>query len=172
MQCVLQTDISHEFWKGSICLAHFFVSARLPACDDPNHRSYVFGNIQAGHLVKFSIAIYQSGVLVKSKTFDEVVFLGTAKSKPDFKVGGNNPWGTYNDIETVLCGPGGGSFVNMTSISASLQEYYGIGHGMKVVPHAWSAGSDTAETINDVHVTASGQVALANIGVDNNQELW
>ncbi len=56
--------------------------------------------------VKFSISIYQSGVLVKSKTFDEVVFLGMAKSKPDFKVGGNNPWGTYNDIETVLCGPG------------------------------------------------------------------
>jgi hypothetical protein len=128
------------------------------------------GTYKGDTYVKFAISIYQSGVLVTSKTYDEVVFLGTTTSSPDFKVGGNNPWGTYNDIETVLCGPGGGSYVNMTAISASLQEYYG--HSMKQIPHAWSAGSDTAETINDVHVTASSHVALANIGVDNNQELW
>ena len=92
-----------------------------------------------------------------------------------FFVGGTNPFGLNNDAETVLCGPGGGSSVKITAIAASFTEGY-IPSGSAVltqVTHAWSAGSDTAETVSNVKMSSTVvEIGTAAAGADNNKQLW
>jgi len=131
--------------------------------------------------VFFAIAVYHSGTLVGSATFDEVAFNGAATggAQPWFQVGGTNPYGLPNDAETVQCGPGGGSSQVITKVAATMSEFYvPVGGGaFSPVPHAWSAGSDTAETVSGVLMkhgtTGSGfNDGVAKTGADNNVQLW
>ncbi len=124
--------------------------------------------------VEFEFAVYHSGSLLGSHAYDLVAFNGKAAAFPKFLVGGNNPLGLNNDYETVLCGPGGGSSVHIISISAKISEFYAPTKfgSYKVIPHAWSAGSDTAETVSGVHVTGSGQTGVASGGADNNNQIF
>ena len=70
--------------------------------------------------------MYHSGKLVGGNWYDEVAFSGKSATKPYFFVSGTgtNPYGLNNDAETVLCGPGEGSTVKITSIAASFTEAY------------------------------------------------
>jgi hypothetical protein len=129
-----------------------------------------------GHTaVEFGIWVYHSGKLLKGEWYDLVAFSGKARTEPVIRVGGMNPLGLYNDAETVLCGPGGGSSATITDISAKLWEGYIAPHSthLKQIPHAWSAGTDTAETVYGVHMTAPTKgIGTAAHGADNNQQLW
>jgi hypothetical protein len=125
--------------------------------------------------VTFEIQVFHSGALVGGATFDEVAFNGKATTNPAFKVGGMNPLGLYNDAEVVLCGPGGGSSVNVVQVKAKMYTFYlPVGSTTwTLIPHAWSAGTDTAETVSGVHLAAgSGMVGVAASGVPNNNQLW
>ena len=126
---------------------------------------------------EFGIWVYHSGTLVGGGNFDEVAFTAKAKSAPYFYVSGGqkNPLGLYNDAETVLCGPGGGSSVKITSVGASLTEQYIplSGGSLTTIAHAWSAGTDTAETVSNVAMSSSVVgVGTASSGADNNVQLW
>ncbi|HXQ93261.1 MAG TPA: thermopsin family protease [Nitrososphaerales archaeon] len=135
------------------------------------------GPYSGSSYVQFGIWVYHSGKLVSGDVYDEVAFNGHASSSPYFYVSGTgtNPYGILNDAETVLCGPGGGSSVTINSIRASFSESY-IASGsitMTRIPHAWSAGTDTAETV--LHVLMSKQsigIGKAAAGVDDNKQLW
>jgi len=140
------------------------------------------GVLSSGHhsgssYVEFGIWVYHSGKLVTGSWFDEVAFSGPASSKPYFFVSGStrNPYGIYNDAETVLCGPGGGSSVSVTSIGALFTEAY-ITPGsttLKRISHAWSAGTDTAETVSNVKMSSTVKgIGTAAAGADNNKQLW
>ena len=125
--------------------------------------------------VEFGIWVYHSGTLVGGSWFDEVAFNGVAPSKPYFFVSGStkNPYGIYNDAETVLCGPGRGSTVRLSALGASFTEAY-VASGSKTlkhITHAWSGGSDTAETVSNVKLssTVKGIGTLA-AGADNNKQ--
>lgn len=125
--------------------------------------------------VTFTIAVYEKHKLVASIPFDEVAWAGTAKLSPAYQVGGMNPLGLYNDAEDVLCGPGGGSSVVLNKVTAQMTSYY-LPPGStswKVIPHAWSAGTDTAETVSGAALSkGSGDYADAKSGADNNVQLW
>ncbi|MFI5450493.1 MAG: thermopsin family protease [Candidatus Bathyarchaeia archaeon] len=127
--------------------------------------------------IEFGIWVYHSGKLVGGSFFDQVAFSAAAPNKPYFFVSGatRNPYGIYNDAETVLCGPGGGSTVRLTALSASFTEAYMASGSatLKRITHAWSAGTDTAETISNVKLssTVKGIGTLA-AGADNNKQLW
>ncbi len=128
-----------------------------------------------GHTaVEFGIWVYHAGKLVKGEWYDLVAFSGKARTTPVIKVGGRNPLGLFNDAETVLCGPGGGSSATITKINATLSEAYFAPHSSTLVPipHAWSAGTDTAETVLGVHMTSSNEIGIASHGADNNNQLW
>jgi hypothetical protein len=126
--------------------------------------------------VEFGIWVYHAGVLVNGEFYDQVSFSGSAASAPAFLVGGTNPLGLYNDAETVLCGPGGGKSIVISSISARMSESYAISpssSALTPVPHAWSAGADTAETVSGVVMSSpSSGFGQANTGTDNNIQLW
>ena len=123
--------------------------------------------------VVFSVAIYHSGTFVSSQTFDEVAFHSTAGGTASYHVGGKNPYGIYNDAETVLCGPGGGSSVPILAIGAKLSEAYYTGTQFASVPHAYSYGYDTAETVSGVLMSSSSfGVGTASLGTDNQIQLW
>lgn len=129
----------------------------------------------AGHAaVEFGIWVYHKGKLVNGEWYDLVAWSGKTSLTPVIKVGGMNPLGLYNDAETVLCGPGGGSRATITAIKATLSEaYMAPGSSTLItIPHAWSAGTDTAETVLGVHMTASSETGIASSGADNNKQLW
>ena len=127
--------------------------------------------------VEFGISVYHSGKLVGGDKFDEVAFNGKAAVSPYFFVSGKgtNPYGTANDAETVICGPGGGSTIAITSISATFSESY-MASGSKTltkVPHAWSAGYDTAETASNVLMSSAvAGTGVVSSGADNKIQLW
>jgi Thermopsin len=131
---------------------------------------------------EFGIWVYHSNTLVGGGWFDEVAFSAKvsatkASKAPYFFVSGSqkNPLGLYNDAETVLCGPGGGSTVSINSVSGNVTEAYIplSGGSLTPVPHAWSAGTDTAETVSHVKMisTVAG-VGESTSGTDNNNQLW
>lgn len=125
----------------------------------------------------FAIYVYHAGVIVGGGQFDLVAFSGNTGLSPVFHVGGTNPRGLYNDAETVLCGPGGGSSVKIKSIQATISEAYSdsitLSGGLTPVPHAWSAGSDTAETVSGVQMSSTiPGVGIASSGTDNNVQIW
>jgi hypothetical protein len=135
------------------------------------------GSYSGSSYVEFGIWVYQSGKLVGGDDFDEVAFQGTATSSPYFYVNGNgiNPYGLSNDAETVLAGPGGGSSVSVTSIKATLSESYMAPSSstLAAVPHAWSAGYDTAETVSKVSMSSTTKgTAIASSGTDKKKQLW
>jgi thermopsin len=135
------------------------------------------GTYSGSSYVIFGIWVYHNGKLVSGQNYDEVAFKGAAASNPYFYVNGvgKNPFGSYDDAETVLCGPGGGSTVKISSIAASFTEAY-IAPGMLTltkIPHAWSAGSDTAETVSNVKMSEKAVgIGAAATGTDNNVQLW
>ncbi|MHB8566515.1 MAG: thermopsin family protease [Nitrososphaerales archaeon] len=125
--------------------------------------------------ILFGIWIYHHNSLVKGEFFDEVAFNGAASANPGFQVGGVNPYGLYNDAETVLCGPGGGASVAISSINAKISEAYSITMSLAVltpIPHAYSAGTDSAETVSGVHMGSGAPDAVASSGADNNNQLF
>lgn len=133
------------------------------------------GTHKGSSAVTFTIGVYQNGTLKQLIPFDEVAWAGTAKTKPDFKVGGQNPLGLYNDAEDVLCGPGGGSSVKLINVKADMMsDYLPVGSSSwTAIPHAWSAGTDTAETVYGADVAkGSGVFAVASHGTDDNVQLW
>jgi hypothetical protein len=141
----------------------------------------VTGKIPAGQphagasYVQFGIWVYHSGTLVGGQNFDKVAFSGTATSAPKIQVGGKNPFGLYNDAETVLCGPGGGQSHKIVSISGQIAEAYQAHKTspLTLVTHAWSAGTDTAETVSGVVMSSTTPgTGIASTGTDNNVQLW
>lgn len=133
------------------------------------------GQLKGSSVVTFAIHVYHSGVLAGGAGFDAVAFKGKAAVPARFQVGGANPYGLYNDAETVLAGNCCGSVATISSVSAHISESYSttIGGLFTLVPHAWSAGSDTAETVSGVHMTSMVHgTGLAVSGADNNVQLW
>lgn len=132
------------------------------------------GNYSGDSYVQFSAFVYERGSSVGGYTYDTVAFNSTVSGNPVFKVGGSNPGGIFNDAETVVCGPGGGRSINIIAIRATFSMLYLSNRGLVSVPHAWSAGSDTAETVSGVHVKTGKQpfVAQAGQGNDDNVQLW
>ncbi|MHB8568200.1 MAG: thermopsin family protease [Nitrososphaerales archaeon] len=123
----------------------------------------------------FEIAIYQGGALVTDREFDRVSFTGNSGISPVFFVGGMNPFGLYNDAETVLCGPGGGSSVTVLGVTASISEKYSavLNGPMINVQHAYSAGADTAERVLGVSMASTvAGTGEASSGNDNFIQLW
>jgi Thermopsin len=135
------------------------------------------GSHSGSSYIKFGIWVYHSGKLVGGSFFDEVAFNGPAASNPYFFVSGSgkNPYGLFNDAETVLCGPGGGSSVKITKIAASFTEAYILSGSTTLtrVTHSWSAGADTAETVSNVKMSSTVVgIGTAVAGADNNNQLW
>ena len=130
------------------------------------------GAYSGDSFVEFAIAVYHGATLLGSQAFDEVAFHSTTPGTPGFAVGGKNPFGTYNDAETVLCGPGGGSTVTISAITAQISESY-LSGTLKPVPHAYSYGYDTAETVKGVHMSfLTTNIGKATLGTDNAVQLW
>ena len=133
------------------------------------------GKYSGSAYVELGMWVYHAGKLVDGSWYDEVAFSAPASSKPYFFVGGTNPFGLNNDAETVLCGPGGGSSVRISSIAASFTEAYILSGSAVPTPvnHAWSAGSDTAETVSNVKMSSTTTgIGTAVAGADNNKQLW
>jgi Thermopsin len=119
-----------------------------------------FSGHKGASAVEFEFGVYHDGTLLGFKAYDWVDFnSNNAPAGPLIHVGGFNPF-SYNDFETLVAGPNGGSYAPST---------YGT---FVVVPHAWSAGSDTAETASGVHMTGSGHTGIASSGADNNAQLF
>ncbi|MDA4131242.1 MAG: thermopsin [Thaumarchaeota archaeon] len=135
------------------------------------------GSHTGSSYVTFQMAAYENGKLIWTDTFDEVAFNGLAPSSPYFYVSGKtmNPFGSFNDAETVFAGPGGGTSINVTLIRANLTEAYtALGSSiLSRIPHAWSAGSDTAEAAFGIKMLRpTVGVGKATHGIDNNNQLW
>lgn len=134
------------------------------------------GTFKGSSAVEFCFTVLHGSTKVGSVCYDEVAFNGKASSFPLYIVDGaaSAPNGLFLDAETVFCGPGGGSTVKITSIAASITEKYQAtsGASFKTVPHAYSEGSDTAETVSNVHMGHSGTTGKASSGADNGAFLW
>ena len=131
--------------------------------------------------VTFAIYVYHGSTLAGGAEYDSVAFNGKVKggASPWFQVGGSNPYGLNDDAETVMCGPGGGSSTPISKVSATMSEFYfPTGSSTRTpIPHAWSAGSDTAETVSGVKMSAftttSGiHTGVAKSGTDVNKQLF
>jgi hypothetical protein len=147
---------------------------------------FASGTFAGSSYVLFGFWVFHNGQLVNGEWYDLVAFTGSAASAPAYKVGGLNPLGLFNDAETVLCGPGGGSSININSVSANMMEGYIPAKGLAtspsvslsvtgwtLIPHAWSSGADTAETVTNVAMTSpSTGLGIAGSGTDNNNQLW
>ena len=133
------------------------------------------GTHKGDSVVTFGIHVYHSGKVVGGSQFDAVAFAGAAALPARFTVGGSNPYGLTNDAETILGGDCCSSTVVISSISAQISESYSasIGGALVLVPHAWSTGNDTSETVSGVHIksTVAGK-GIAVSGTDNNVQLW
>lgn len=157
------------------CLGSLQVTVKLPfeIMMTTTTGTWASGPYAGDSDVNFSVAIYHSGTFVGSQLFDEVAFHSAGGNTPAFQVGGKNPFGLYNDAETVLCGPGGGSSVAISAVSAKLSESYYTGTKYVSVPHAYSYGYDTAETVTGVQMTSTNLgVGTAAHGTDNTIKLW
>jgi hypothetical protein len=134
----------------------------------------------AGHsgasAVEFEYGVYHAGTLLGFYAYDWVDFnTNDAPKGPAFHVGGYNPGGYWNDAATILGGDSSSS-VKIVSISATFSEFYVPTSSSSYVPipHAYSDGHDTAETVYGVHMTgsASNHEAIASSGADNGVQLF
>jgi hypothetical protein len=128
--------------------------------------------------VLFEFGVYHAGKLVGFEAFDWVDFdINNAPNTPFFDVNGAAPnnFGTFLDYETLVCGPNGGSNIQFNNIKATFSAYYvsATTGTFNTIPHAWSAGSNTAETASGVHMKkGSGDTGVASKGADNNVQLF
>jgi thermopsin len=72
---------------------------------------------------------------------------------------GYNPAHLLDDFELVICGPGGGSQVNLGTADATLALRYITGGNWSAIPSAYNYGSDTGETSIGANVAWSWTVA-------------
>ncbi|MHB1708785.1 MAG: thermopsin family protease [Thermoplasmataceae archaeon] len=103
-------------------------------------------------------------------TFDSPEFVfASGSSAPAFVVNGSSytPFGNFYDSELILGGPAGSSQTNATSSSVRLSLLYWNGHNYQAVQNAFNHGSNTAEGIGNVTVSAGGNTEsstpLANV---------
>ena len=94
---------------------------------------------------------------------------------PGFRVSGAplyTPSGHYNDAEIVFCGYAGSADVRYPVLQAQLYLLYLSGGVLKVVPHAYAAGADTAETTGTVYPKPTGVHTQAMTGSDSTNQLY
>jgi thermopsin len=94
--------------------------------------------------------------------YDYVVFNSIAPQNPvpvtqpsNYTASGSgyNRVGLWDDFELVICGPGGGSQVDLSTADATLGLAYNAGHGLYLaVPSAYNYGSDTGETSTGANI--------------------
>jgi hypothetical protein len=110
--------------------------------------------------------------------FDQVDFLEANITFPVFVIKtGITPSGNLYDLENVFGGNCCGRNAQPQSINATMMMLYEAatyGGGFRDVPHAWSAGDDTAETVTNVEDSSvkNVQTAFLATGPDNLIELW
>jgi hypothetical protein len=137
--------------------------------------------------ISFYYNIYQGSTKKNGSNYDVVTFMGSGGS-PAFKVGGystqkySGKANITNDVENVFSGyPSGAGAscagcVMVNKIAATMQLYYlpKNGNSFTFLTHAYSAGSETAEMVLNVHVVEEGTNHAATIesGTDDNVELW
>jgi hypothetical protein len=133
------------------------------------------GSHASASVVQFEYGVYHAGVSLGFYAYDWVDFSGVAPAYPAFHVGGFNPGGYWNDAATILGGDSSSS-VKIVSISATFSEFYAPSsyNSYVPIPHAYSDGHDTAETVYGVHMTgsASNHEAIASSGADNGVQLF
>lgn len=130
--------------------------------------------------VDFYMSVSEGGSIVVGGYFDSVAFKpgSHGAGAPVFHVANASmPYGLPYDGEWDFCGPGGGSSVSMTATSVNMQTFYwGPAASWQSIKHAWSSGSDTAETASGVAMWSWAgfrDTAQGNTGTDNPQvSLW
>jgi thermopsin len=108
-----------------------------------------------------------------STTFDWVDFNSTAgghgpiAGPAEYTANGYalNPVGLTNDFELDLCGPGGGSQVDLETADATLGLAYYTGSAFAAVPAAYSYGGETGETATGANVAWSDVASRAPGGL-------
>jgi thermopsin len=98
-----------------------------------------------------------------SAPYDWVVFNSLRAGAPGLTVPSNftanglsyNPIGLTDDFELDICGPGGGSQVDLTAADATLGLAYNVGGILVAVPSAYNYGGETGETATGASVTWS-----------------
>jgi hypothetical protein len=135
------------------------------------------GTYKGDSYVNFYVGVYQNNALKYGVTFDKVIFNSNATNTPVFKVGGKSPNNiSFNDAETVLAGPGSSSIAILSVLNATISEsYFNSSDKLVSVPHAWSAGSNTAELVMPVGMSSkiSGTgIAQVSVASANNTQLW
>ncbi len=146
-----------------------------------------YASTHGNSTIAFYYSIYQGNTKVNGSEYDIVTFSGSGGS-PAFKVGGYSTQKYYgntfipNDVENVFSGyPSGSGYscagcVIVNKIDASMQVYYlpKAGKQFTLLTHAYSAGSETAEMVVNVHMVENGKThsAMAVSGTDNDVELW
>ncbi|MGB6500042.1 MAG: thermopsin family protease [Thermoplasmata archaeon] len=129
--------------------------------------------------MSFSVSLTSSTIPSEDfnlPNWDSIVFnstepLGTPLTYPsNYTADGlhYNPIGLTNDFELDICGPGGGSQVDLDAADASLGLAYYTGSGFASVPAAFSYGGETGETATGANVAwsnaAGGPGGLAEYG--------
>ncbi len=114
-----------------------------------------------------------------ASNWDSVVFnsIGGVHPTPLAPSGGSNytanglqynAIGLTNDFELDLCGPGGGSQVDLSAADATFGLAYRLGSSFVAVPAAYSYGGETGETATGANVAwsngAGGPGGLAEFG--------
>jgi Thermopsin len=127
--------------------------------------------------VEFQFSVFHGATKVGSVIFDLVAFNGNAPNFPFYFVDDvftpiGNP--LLYDAETVLCGPGGGSSIAITKISAQFtMQYQSVaGAKFKTITHAFTEGRDTAESASGVRMTFTRKTGITSSGSDNSGQLW
>ena len=125
--------------------------------------------------MSFSVSLTSSTIPSEDfnlPNWDSIVFnstepLGTPLTYPsNYTADGlhYNPIGLTNDFELDICGPGGGSQVDLDAADASLGLAYYTGSGFASVPAAFSYGGETGETATGANVAWSDAAADRRTG--------
>jgi hypothetical protein len=170
---------------GAVTTGKYVATVKLPFT--VQLETETFASAKGNSSVAFYYNIYQGNTKKNGSEYDVVTFSGSGGS-PAFKVGGlstqhySGSWYIPNDVENVLSGypssgaNGCGGCVIVDKIAATMQLYYlpKNGNSLTLVTHAFSAGSETAEMVVNVHVEENGKAHSATIvsGTDDNVELW
>ncbi len=136
--------------------------------------------------VDFKVSVWEVtntgtlGTSVLSSVYDTVVFnsfgISGCPSCSIYHVGGSAMNGLANDIENVLGGAGGGASVTVPIIDVSMATLQACQTciAFSSVPHAFSFGEDTAETVNNVAMSMIFGCcnAFGETGADNTIQLY
>ena len=127
--------------------------------------------------VDFGYNLLNGGRAVSGLKFDRVYFDSKVPGNPRFYVyGGGALAGFRSDAENVLGGEAYGVSVAIIQIKANMNMMYQPSgkEGLVQIPHAWSAGSDTSETVTGVMMSKSptANMGVAMSGADNSNQLW